>query len=412
MSGQVFDALVAELEPMLGRLGRGLDPLEATARLVWSACTEPGDLEAGEVVEARGPVPSARLLLDRPGDAARELSHLVPSTAIDRWMPRLDPERIRRALHGASQLGARLLIPRRAGWPTAVDDLGFGAPHALWLRGDVSGRVLARAGQRGAGIVGSRAATPYGLRATVDLADGLGERGCVVVSGGAYGVDAEAHATALAAGRPTVAVMAGGIDRLYPAGNAALLHRILTDGGAVLAEPLCGTTPSRWRFLQRNRLIAALSRATIVVEAGARSGALNTAAHAGELGRGLGAVPGPISSAASAGCHRLIRERNATLVTSGAEAFELVVGFDAAPSDLELLPAEAAFAPEDRPSAVTESGRVWDALPQRGAIGVEEIATRCGLAPRDVRGALAELDLAGWARASRGGWLRTRPKAT
>ena len=142
---------------------------------------------------------------------------------------------------------------------------------------------------------------------------GLVDRGFTIVSGAAYGIDGMAHRAALASGGTTVAFLAGGVDRFYPLGHEALLGRI-AEQGAVVAELPCGSAPTKWRFLQRNRLIAAATEATIVLEAGMRSGSLNTAGHAAALGRPLGAVPGPVTSPASAGCHRLLREYDAVCV--------------------------------------------------------------------------------------------------
>ena len=160
----------------------------------------------------------------------------------------------------------------------------------------------------------------------MESAAGLSDRGFVIVSGGAYGIDAAAHRATLASGGVTVAFLAGGADRLYPAGNSELLRRIASEG-VVAAELPPGSAPTRWRFLMRNRLIAAAASATVVVEAGHRSGSLNTAGHAAHMGRPLGAVPGSVLSPASAGCHRLIREYAATCVTTPDEMAELADPF-------------------------------------------------------------------------------------
>jgi DNA processing protein len=155
----------------------------------------------------------------------------------------------------------------------------------------------------------------------------LSARDVVVVSGGAYGIDGMAHRATLASGGATIAVLAGGIDRLYPAGHEVLLTRV-AEQGLLLSEVPCGTPPTKWRFLQRNRLIAALAEATVVVEAGRRSGSLNTARHALDMGRPVGIVPGPITSAASAGCHAILRTELVTCVTSTSEIMQLAFGDD------------------------------------------------------------------------------------
>jgi DNA processing protein len=213
-----------------------------------------------------------------------------------------------------------------------------------------------------------------------------------IVSGGAYGIDGMAHRGCLATGGTTVAALAGGVDRAYPAGHADLLGRIAQGPGVVIAEVPCGTPPTKWRFLQRNRLIAALSDATVVVEAGWRSGSLNTAGHASALGRPLGAVPGPVTSAASAGCHRLLREYDARCVTSADDACELLGTLgDERPT------------PTDRTDDRT---RVLDALSARSPRSPDDLARRAGIAPDEVRGLLAMLELDGRVRRGSDGWRR------
>jgi DNA processing protein len=202
-----------------------------------------------------------------------------------------------------------------------------------------------------------------------------------------------AHRAALASGGGTVAFLAGGVDRFYPSGHDSLLRRIEASG-VVASELPCGASPTRWRFLQRNRLIAAASRATVVIEAGNRSGSLNTAGHAAAIGRPLGAVPGPVTSAASAGCHRLIREYDAICVTSADEMAELVVG----PSDDRLaLPSSA---PYD-----AERVRVLDALSSR-ARSIDDIARLSGLSVATVQSMLGLLELEGIASVGDSGWRR------
>jgi DNA protecting protein DprA len=227
----------------------------------------------------------------------------------------------RRALDAADRIGCRLLVPGDPGWPTVLDDLDATAPLCLWVRGPADLHALSA---RSVALVGARAATPYGEHVAADLAAGIAEAGGLVVSGGAYGIDVAAHRGALSAGGITVALLAGGVDRTYPAGNRDLLESLAREHGAVVAECPPGTAPVRSRFLLRNRLIAALAGATVVVEAAWRSGALSTAAHAGALLRPLGAVPGPVTSMASVGCHRPLRDGAAVCVTSTADVLELI----------------------------------------------------------------------------------------
>lgn len=229
-------------------------------------------------------------------------------------------------------------------------------------------------------MVGARAATGYGDHVAGELAGDLAATGDLIVSGGAYGIDGAAHRAALGAGGTTAAFMAGGVDRAYPAGHQQLFQRIRA-GGVMVSEVPCGAAPTKWRFLARNRLIAAAGAATVVVEAGWRSGSLNTAGHASSLGRPLGAVPGPITSAASAGCHRLLREYAAVCVTTAQEVRELC-GESATP---------AATAPRDTP----ERTRLLDALSGRTGREVAELARRSGLSVERVRAELGLLDLEG-----------------
>lgn len=193
--------------------------------------------------------------------------------------------------------GVHLLCPGEPGWPGQLDDLGQARPYALWVRGTADLRDLC--GQSVA-VVGSRAATAYGTHMCAEITTGLAADGWVIVSGGAYGVDATAHRAALACGGRTVAVLACGPDPAYPREHGVLLDDIASQG-AVVSEYPPGMPPARHRFLLRNRFIAALASGTVVVEAAARSGSLVTARHAGDLDRQLMAVPGPVTSAMSAG---------------------------------------------------------------------------------------------------------------
>ena len=206
----------------------------------------------------------------------------------------------------------RVLIPGDAEWPAGTDALGDRAPVALWAKGDTG--LLTRPVWDRLTVTGARASTGYGEHVTTELVQSAVADSRVVFSGGAYGIDGAAHRSALASGGATVAVFAGGLDRLYPAGHADLLTRVGMDG-LLLSELPPGAAPTKWRFLQRGRLLAALSGTVLIAEAGYRSGTLHTAARAAELGRPVGAIPGPITSASSAGCHRLLRDGLATVIT-------------------------------------------------------------------------------------------------
>jgi DNA processing protein len=259
----------------------------------------------------------------------------------------------------------------------------------LWRRGSAAVCINAA---RSFAIVGARAATTYGEQVTMDASAELVGRGFAIVSGAAYGIDGMAHGAALASEGQTVAILAGGVDRFYPSGHDALLRKI-AQYGAVISEVPCGAAPTKWRFLQRNRLIAAVSSATVVVEAGHRSGSLNTAAHASALGRPLGAVPGPVTSPASAGCHRLIRDYDAICVTNPDEMVQLLgeVAGDSAPIDSQRS---------------AEQTRVIDALSTRSPRPVEAVAALAGLSVMAAGSVLGSLELDGTVVEHERGWLR------
>jgi DNA processing protein len=382
--------------------GAGREEAEtAFARAAWTAVAEPGDGSAGALVEAMGPVDALAVLSDRRPTS--EISGRFPPAldpealqkGLDRWRPRNKPADVLRALTQAARFGARLVVPGDDDWPLGVDDLGQFAPLALWVRGTPA--ALASL-ERGIALVGARAATGYGEHVAMEASAGLVDRGYSIVSGAAYGIDGMAHRAALASGGSTVAFLAGGVDRFYPSGHDALLTRI-ADVGAVVSEVPCGSAPTKWRFLQRNRLIAASSLATIVLEAGWRSGSLNTAGHAAALGRPLGAVPGPVTSAASAGTHRLIRDYDAVLVTNPDEMAELA----------PLSSAEGRTGEEGGPTLFgtdPSETRALDALSNRAGRTPADIAVRSGLSLADVQAVLGRLELDGRARITDRGWIR------
>lgn len=377
------------------------------AAVIWSAIAEPLDEQAEWLVETLGA--SAALAWVRraatdPVAASLELA--VPPSAADktvaalgRWLPRLreaDPDRL---LERAARVGASVLTPGEPGWPAALDSWGRHAPFALWVRGAAD---LDAAWTGSLALVGSRASTSYGDHVAGEIAAAAADRGIAVISGGAYGIDAAAHRGALAGGGTSVAVLAGGVDRLYPSGNAGLLERLM-EAGAVVSEQPPGFAPHRHRFLSRNRLIAA-ARATVVVEAGVRSGALSTARHALTLSRPLGAVPGPVTSASSAGCHALLRGPDVTLIGNPRDALELAlpIGSVAEPSQTPVgLDFET---PGER--------QAYDAIPRRGG-GADAIATAAGLAPGEALTALGRLSARGLVERDGALWRRvpTRRKS-
>ncbi|GAA1684326.1 DNA-processing protein DprA [Microcella alkalica] len=409
------ESTVAALVRGAGRAGESVaERDEAVARALWSVVVEPGDGDAGVLVGAVGAIEAARTLLEHPAPISLatatdgELTGSAAERALGRWLPRRRQADVVRAFESAARTRARLLVPSDPEWPAALDDLGAHAPLALWCRGDVT--LLSRPS---VALVGARAATGYGEHVAMELAAGAVSNGSAVVSGGAYGIDGMAHRAALASGGDTIAVLAGGVDRFYPAGHEALLTRIAQQG-VVVSEAPGGTAPTRWRFLQRNRCIAALAGATIVVEAGRRSGALNTARHALDLGRPVGIVPGPVTSASSAGCHAMLRDYPVVCVTSVAEQMELLRGGVSTIGDCDGDGRRVSGAnddvvgPRDPDGMVT---RVLDALRPRRAQSVEEIARSVGESPARIRGVLGALSLEDRVVSKADGWVRRGPGA-
>ncbi|CAN5392096.1 DNA-processing protein DprA [soil metagenome] len=385
------------------------------ARASWSGIAEPGDRVAGELVAALGAATALTALVehwpstrtsDAVTDAGVELSIESIDKALERWMPRLASATALTALGEAARYDARLIVPGDELWPVGFDDLGPHAPLAVWLRG--SAEALESLPSSIA-LVGARAATGYGEHVTMEASAGLVDRGYTIVSGAAYGIDGMAHRAALASKGLTVAFLAGGVDRFYPSGHDSLLGRIV-ETGAVMSELPCGSQPTKWRFLQRNRLIAASSLATIVLEAGWRSGSLNTAGHAAALGRPLGAVPGPVTSAASAGCHRLIREFDAVCVTNPDEMAELSPLGNGGLGGGSLADTERPSGAPGTLGRSTDEVRVIDALSARSPRPVPDVARRSGLSIATVQTVLGTLDLEGTVSHGERGWTFTVPR--
>ncbi|WP_279788606.1 DNA-processing protein DprA [Rothia sp. RSM407] len=326
-----------------------------------------------------------------------------------RWNRRME-RTLNAEAHMAATCGAWLVTPADPLWPPQLNDLGPARPYGLWCRGD-SRHLLDLASAPSVALVGSRDPSIYGTEATTHLAAELARRGYTVISGGAMGIDIAAHRAALTqqgSDLPTIAFMAGGLDRLYPAQNSDALNMIV-DRGLIMSEVSVGNTPTRWRFLERNRLIAALARHTIVVEARWRSGALNTARHAMEIGRTLWAVPGQINSPNSVGTNRLLRDGLAQTLTEAADILEYdaAAGFELGTEHESEWDQAASSSTLDE---LTErQGRVWDDLSQRSYRGVDEIAAALGLSARDVMADLFHLERCGLAESSGTSWRKVRP---
>jgi DNA processing protein len=377
---------------------------ERRARVALSFLAKPGDPVLGEALRTRTASDLLALVTgaDADGEAllAGEAADDALSRAILRWRDRLGeiPSTARLAAWQSS--GLRLVMPGDAEWPTQLDDLGDTRPVLLWLRGTADLRLTCL---NSVAVVGSRAATGYGQHVAIELAAVLAENGVGIVSGGAYGIDASAHRGALAAGGDTVAVLAGGLAFGYPQGNRGLFD-VVAGQGVLVSECPPDAAPTRPGFLVRNRIIVALSRGTIVVEAALRSGALNSARHARELCRPVMAVPGPVTSEYSAGCHELIRDYGAMLVTCAADVLAHVA-----------LPGDAAGRGGRRSGPATArdlldpiAAAVLEEVPVRGGRGPASIAVRAGVDLDTALRCLGELAATGFVERCDLGWRGRR----
>lgn len=358
---------------------------------------------------AEPPAPALHALVDTCGPvAAAEAvrAESAPDAVLSETSARRHLDLAATDLAAAAKAGARLVVPEDGDWPawqllclSVAIDRGVrwaGSSLGLWVRGSAP---LADVFDRAASVVGARAATGYGEHVAAEIGYGLAAAGMTVLSGAAYGIDGAAHRGALSADGLTAAVLGCGIDFAYPAGHSTLLDRI-AERGLVLSEYPPGTPPARHRFLVRNRLIAALSAATVVVEAGARSGARNTATTAATLGKVVLAVPGPITSAMSVGCHDLLRTGTATIAGSVAEILEAVgpVG--------ENLDPQRKTALRSTDGLADQALRVHEALTREEGRSVEEVAVDSGVPLDRARALLPELELTGLAERCESGWRR------
>ena len=367
------------------------DEADRLARVALSRLAEPGDLRIAGLVAELGATRLHGLLASE-----RDVGGVLTDVA-----GRLADSEPERDLEQAKRLGIRYVVPGDEEWPLQLADLqaaeplarAGGEPLGLWVRGPLRLDELPRS----VAMVGSRSATTYGSDAAGSIAHGVVRAGWGVVSGAAFGIDVAAHRGALAGGGPTVAVLACGVDRAYPKAHTQLLDHLCSHG-AVVSELPPGCAPTRLRFLTRNRLIAALCRGTVVVEAAVRSGALNTASWTTRLNRPLMGVPGPITSAPSEGVHQLIRSGAATLVTSASEVLE-VVGEAG-----EHLLEEQRGPVRDRDRLDRRQQQVLEAVPVSRPAMADSISRAAGMGLLEVRTTLGHLERLGLVRLAGGGW--------
>ncbi|WP_167142055.1 DNA-processing protein DprA [Canibacter zhoujuaniae] len=371
---------------------------EVLSRIAWNALTEPNEYISRTLIDNYSG--SAALTVLQSDNTAHEINQLLDAAgitvtqqlaqkAIERWQARLMErnllELVRDTLQTAVKTGLRVLTPQLPGWPEKLSALGENQPILLWTKGDIE-----TIKHRFIAVVGARALTPYGETVTNYFTEYLCKQNLGIISGGAYGADGLAHRIALNHKTPTIAVLAGGIDRPYPSGHTELFRKIVDTGNLIVTEAAPGSAPTRWRFLLRNRLIAALSEGVLVTEAGMRSGSINTANHAAELGIPLGAIPGSVMLGSSAGAHQLIRDHKAELIANTTQLDELLHLQETTDS--------------------TENTRniahllVLDALPLTKSAAVEQIASRAGISHKECTGILAELELLGKVTQEHGKW--------
>lgn len=377
-----------------GRTSAGVSERERGARAALTRILEPGDERGGRWLRECGAVELMRRITACDG-SAEQLSGMT-AKRLAGYRLRAETVEPGRDLAVVAAVGGRFVCPGDREWPSQLDDLGDARPTGLWVRGRPD---LRRWALRSVAVVGARACTPYGAHMATALGAGLAELGWVVFSGAAFGVDGAAHRGALAAGGATAAVLACGVDVSYPRGHAELIGRIV-EQGLVIGELPPGDHPTRSRFILRNRVIAALTRGTVVVEAEYRSGSLVTARCAQRLGRFTMGVPGPATSGLSAGVHELLRGEG-VLVTDAAEVAELVGDMG------ELAPSRRGpVLPRDLLDAVCT--RILEALPAHGAADGREVARTAGTSADEALAKLYELHSLGFVERQGDGWRLTR----
>ena len=380
------------------------DEIDYFSSIAWSVICEPGDAFAGQLISTFGAARALSLELARTAavsyvslfaEAGSDWAEMQKfgrfertlADARERWSPRFSMAKVTSAVNTIAALGGWFATETSEFWPNALLDLENHAPRGLWGIGTPNfdiGRAIS--------VVGSRVSTAYGEYATGKLVGPMASRGFSIISGGAYGIDSQAHRATLALGGKTIAVMAGGLDRLYPSGNRELFNEIASKG-LLLSEMPPGAEPTKWRFLQRNRLIAALGQAIILVEANARSGAVSTANRGVDIGRPIGAVPGPINAPGSDGCHQLIRGQKAELITCADDI-------------LELLGESSTTMPAEVSGLGALETRVLDVIGLTGA-DFNQIRIEGGLTAAEAEIGIAGLSLLGYIEQDSSGWRRS-----
>lgn len=403
-----------------------LEPQDAAGMLVTTLL---GPVRAWEIVSGQKDLtrPESEAITREAPFEAVSITGQAWTAARSRWAARAegpDPEQV---LASMARRGAWLAIPEDSDWPDGLAQIGVEQPLGLWGLGDRAG--IGTPVERSVAFVGCRDASSYGRSVTAHLAGDLAADGYAILSGAAFGIDAAAHRAALAAGPrepATVAYLACGIDRVYPSAHRELLGQI-AERGLVLTEVPPGGSPMRHRFLQRNRLIAASAAVTLVVEARWRSGALNTANHAGRYGRVVGAVPGPVFAAQSVGCHRLVREEGAELISTAEDLRRILTDLSGPALDplaepgeeqreraaIALTPGEEQLTGEQRVrlerqravDGLSQEQRVaFDALPMRRPAPLERLVAAAGIGPRQLMPLLGQLERMGLAQKEQEGW--------
>lgn len=386
------------MTPLGGAFAPSSLPQLRTALIELAHAAEPADPSVARLVHRVGPVEAVEQIR-RGSSGLRQQEGL---------QARLRGVNAVSAEERAHDLGVRIITRVDSEWPTQIEALDAAVPYALWVLGAASLRLLAL---RSVSVVGARACTAYGEEVTRSWSAQLASEGWTIVSGAAFGIDAAAHRGALGADGVTVALLAGGVDVPYPRAHASLLAAI-SDQGLVVSEVPLGETVRRQRFLSRNRLIAALGRATVVVEASERSGTTATARTAASLMRPVLAVPGPITSPASAGCHRMIADGTA-LLAADLDAVATVLELDASRGVLDHTAGpDGAGAGADEPSRRDRLDHrqraVLDAMPARGWLGLADLVRESGLAMSDVLPSVSVLAVSGWIEEGAAGWRRIR----